>query len=141
MRYFGLFIIAVLTVLAIGCSDDDEMRPLSVSQSSSSFDTLNTCDFSSGSNGTEFTFQLQLQSAPAISVGGVEFDLLWSNGNTSDDILEEDVVINGNTVEYDWCFRFGGTDWFELNQTLVDDDGNPLSNEVKVRVNRPVGAN
>lgn len=136
-----LLSIAVLALVILGCSKDDEMRPLTVTGSDFSFDTLNTCDIGSGDFATLFNFHLELPSAPTIEVGGVEFDLEWSNGNETENILEDDLVMTGTTISYDWCFRFGSTDWFELRQTLVDPDGKALSNEVTLRVNKPAGAN
>jgi hypothetical protein len=134
-----LFAFSITLMLA--CSKDDEMRPLSASSGGFTFDSLNTCDIGSGSMATLFDFQIELDSVPTLDLGGVEFDLEWSNGDKSEDIFEDDFIISGSTIEYDWCFRFGNTDWFEVKPTIVDPNRNPLSNEVTIRVNKPAGAN
>ena len=140
MKTFHIYACVVLFLLAVSCKDDD-VRPLSASSGGSSFDELNMCDIGSGAMATVFDFQIELTAPPTIPLGGVEFDLEWSDGDTSDDIFENDLDISGSTVEFDWCFRFGSTDWFEIKATIVDDDRKPLSNSVTIRVNKPAGAN
>lgn len=143
MRAFSVLIIVFSTILILGCDKDDDMRPLSANSGGFTFDSLNTCDIGSGANATVFTFQIELESVPMqeLDLDGVEFDLEWSDGDTSEDIFEDDIIISGSTVEYDWCFRFGSTDWFEVKPVIVDSDRNPLSNAVTIRVNKPAGAN
>lgn len=141
MKAFNLLIIVFSTILILGCDKDDDMRPLSATSGGFTFDALNTCDIGSGAMATAFTFQIELESAPMLELGGVEFDLEWSDGDKSEDLFDDDFIILGSTIEYDWCFRFGSTDWFEVRPVIVDSDRNPLSNEVTIRVNKPAGAN
>ena len=142
MKALHVLCIACLSLLMVSCDkDDDDVRPLSAKSGSSSFDMLNGCDIGSGPMATEFIFEIELAMAPTMQLGGVEFDVEWADGDVSEDRFEEDIIISGTTIEYDWCFRFGSLDWFEVKATVVDDDRNPLSNEVSIRVNRPAGAN
>lgn len=141
MKTVHTLIIAFAVLLMTACSKDDDMRPLKATSGSSSFDVLNDCDIGSGSNATSFTFEIELDSPPMIELGGVEFDLKWSDGDESDDAMDDDIIITGSTVAWDWCFRFGGTDWFEIKAVVLDDNLKAASNEVTIRVNKPAGAN
>ena len=140
MKTLTLSAIATIVLLLAACSKDDK-HPLSAASGSSTYDSLNTCAFNSGNPGTLFAFQINLETAPTVTIGAIEFDLEWSNGDESKDIYEDDFTINGSTVEFDWCFRFGSTDWFEVRPTILDENDKTLSNTIKIRVNKPAGAN
>ena len=140
MKAYHILSIAAFCMLFLSCKKDDA-RPLNATTGGFSYEVLNDCALSSGSNGTRFDFQIELASAPTIPFDGIEFDVVWADGDVSNDRYDDDFIITGSTVEFDWCFRFGSLDWFEVKPTILDADGKALSNEITIRVDKPAGAN
>lgn len=138
----GRTLMLALFVLAIAsCSKDDAEPDIRITNGSSSFDVLNDCDIGSGPLATLFTFTLNLAALPAEDIDGIEFDLEWEDGSESQNLFDDNFDIIGNSLEFDWCFRFGSLNWFEIRAKVLADDERQESNEVTIRVNRPSGAN
>ena len=71
----------------------------------------------------------------------MEFDLLWSDGSESQNRFEDDFNLSGGMLDFDWCFRFGTLDWFELDVKVLANDEEIESNIYTIRVEKPDGAN
>lgn len=139
MKSFPILSVLLLALIFMGCSDDDDFA-LSASSGGATYDTVNTCG-NTAPYLTRFDFAIELESPPTEDLGGVEFDIEWSDGDIVEDRFEDDLIITGSVVEFDWCFRFGSTEWIELHCTILDEDDNVLSNEVTIRADKPDGAN
>lgn len=136
------FIAAVLcfTVL-LGCSRDEGSVDIFITAkvSTSSFEELNTCDINSCCLATEFDFKITYEASPGIEISKIIFDIKWPDGdlNSSEEITLTD---NGTNVTYDWCYKFGISEWAEITHRLVTKQG-ITSNSSMVRLNKPEGAN
>lgn len=85
---------------------------------------------------------IDYEASDEIDIDGIEFDLTWSDGDQSNNRFSSNFNENGNTVSFDWCFRFGEEqDWFELDMKILAEDEEVESNEFNIRVDRPEGAN
>ena len=140
--YLKIVFVLLVSCHLTACSDDDSPSPqFKILSGTSSYEDLNECSFSGGNPGTEFYFHLQLQPADAnASVDKISFDLLWDDGDNEKNIEEDDFTIVDNTLTFDWCFRYGSSEWFEVTVRVIDEN-NVKSNSQKIRVDKPDGAN
>jgi hypothetical protein len=140
--YFKIFLVLVSSIQLVSCKHDESPSPqFQILNGSSSYEDLNECSFSSGNPGTSFDFELDLQPADGnATVDQISFDLLWDDGDNEKNIEEDDFTIVGNTLTFDWCFRYGSSEWFELTVRVIDSN-NVKSNSQKIKVNKPDGAN
>jgi hypothetical protein len=140
--YFKILLVVLSSSQILSCKDDESPSPqFQILNGSSSYEDLNECALSSGNPGTHFDFELDLQPADAsASIKEVRFDLLWDDGDNEKNIEEDDFTIVDNTLTFDWCFRFGSSEWFEVTVRVIDEN-NVKSNSQKIKVNKPDGAN
>ena len=138
-----LLTILFLTVIT-SCKDDStssNQPVIEISQVSATIVDLNDCSIDSNDPATRYNFMLEYDASSEVSIDGVEFDLNWSNGDESPNIFANDVNVEANTVDFNWCFRYGSTDWFELDLKILAEDEQIESNEFNLRVDKPNGAN
>lgn len=136
-----VFLPAILLLFSPACNDDEADPALVLTGVSSSFDTLNECDIGGSTMATEFDFVLEFDRSEGIEIDGVEFDLYWSDGDDDQNNFTDNFDVVGNTVVFDWCFRYGTTEWFELDFKLLANGEEIESNVFKLRVEKPEGAN
>lgn len=134
----------VLFLSVSACKDDSassNSASIEITNATVTFIDVNDCDIGSGPEATEFLFTLSIDATPGIDINGVEFDLIWSDGEEDPNIFSEDFNIAEGTLDFDWCFRYGTTEWFELDMKILAEDEEIESNEYNIRVDRPNGAN
>lgn len=150
MRRLNLLLQFIVAGLLFGittsCKDDsassDSGASVEIINATSAIVELNACNIDSGNPATEYLYTIEYLANPAeIDIDGVEFDLTWSDGDEDPNIFTNEFDRNGSTLEFDWCFRFGDTEWFELDLKILADDEQVESNEFNIRVERPDGAN
>jgi len=138
-----LVIFCTLVLVLSGCKDDDEeVQPIiNLTSATYSVESLNACDIGSGDLASNFIFELEYEASPSLEFDGIEFDLRWSDGDQSNNIVVSTFQRSDDFVEFDWCFRFGTTEWFELDATIVGENETVESNPVTIRVEKPQDAN
>lgn len=134
--------IIIAFLILTSCSDDDEVQPtVRIVDGMSSYDVLNDCNIGSGDLATDFNFDLDIETTGNIEIDGVEFDIEWSDGSESLNRFEDNFVVVGNSLLFDWCFRFDYTEWFDLKITLLAGNEEIESNQFTIRVEKPEDAN
>lgn len=134
----------LLFFILISCKDNSSSSSditVTITNGTAAPIELNQCNIGSGSLATEFLFLLEYQSSDEIDIDGVEFDLTWSDGDGSQNIFENSFSDDNNILDFDWCFRYGSTEWFEIDVKILAEDEEIESNEYTIRVDRPEGAN
>ena len=103
---------------------------------------LNGCNIDSGSPATRFLFTLNFESSPEVEIDGIEFDLLFESGTEGQNIFEDNFEITGNSLEFDFCFRFGSaSSWVEIYPFILAENEELESNKITIRIEKPEGAN
>lgn len=139
-----LLILCISLVIVTSCKDDSTSSgdiTIEIVNGTSTFNELNDCDIGSGASATEFLFSLGFEASDNIDIDGVEFDLVWSDEDEAPNIFTDDFEVTNQTLQFHWCFRYGPTDWFELDLKILAEDEEVESNEYTIRVDRPEGAN
>ena len=109
------------SVLFCSCGGDE----VTTTNSSATFDELNTCDIGSGDNATRFTFTVNYDSESDSPVSKVLFDINWSSGDT-DNAETSNFTDSGSSITYSWCYRFGSEEWVEISHRLETEDGTEM---------------
>ena len=142
IHFVAILIVVCLTFSS--CKDDSTSANgalIEITNVTSNVIELNSCEIDQGDLATEFLFDMEVEASPDLDIDGVEFDLTWSNGDESPNIFTNEFTTGENLVSFDWCFRYGTTEWFELDLKILAENEEVESNEYKIRVNQPNGAN
>ena len=143
-RYRQLFILMLSTLVGtilLGCNNDDvgENAFITAEATELNFDELNTCDIGSDLMATLFVLTIPYKTSSGNEVDKIEIDMKWSNGD-EDSNVEGNFTLENSKAYYDWCFRFGDTEWIEVTTRLVGKQG-IKSNPSLIRIVKPEGAN
>lgn len=132
----------LLTMLIVGCSNDDDgaASVMSISAKSQTFTVngINNCNTSSGV-GSTLLFDIPYTSPAGSKINKLQIKTTVADGG-SEARINTKFTDNNGTISWASCFRFGSQDWVEYEVILEAEDGS-VSNPSKVRVNRPDGAN
>ena len=139
------FLLALCIILLsfASCKDDSTssaMPIVEITDGSYTVIEINDCDIG-GDPATEFLFELIYNASSDIDIDGVEFDDLFSSGQEIENNFEDDLDVSGNSLSFDWCYRFGSNEWVELTLKILAENEQVESNEYTLRVDRPEGAN
>ncbi len=139
-----LLIFCISLAILTSCKDDSTSSDditIEIVNGTFSFNEVNECDFDSGASGTEFLFLIEYEASDDIDISGVEFDLIWSDGEEDPNIFDDLFEATNQTLQFEWCFRFGTTEWFELDLKILAENREVESNEYTIRVDKPEDAN
>jgi len=130
-------------ILLVGCSKDDngeQMSPIMAKSQTYEFDAVNDCSTSIG-DGTAFYMKIPYTAPAGVTIEKVIGTRKVSNGDTEDFETPSNLITDkDNIITWATCFTFGSQTWVEYDVRLKASDGN-TSNAVKVKVNKPSGAN
>ncbi|MDZ7717341.1 MAG: hypothetical protein U5K72_04940 [Balneolaceae bacterium] len=136
--------IFLLTLIVTSCKDStsSESSFIEITDSSYSVVQLNGCDIDSGASATRFQFVLNFDSSSGVDISGIEFDILFESGTEGENIFEDDFEVVGQSLEFDFCFRFGSSSsWIEIYPSILANNEELVSNEITIRIERPEDAN
>lgn len=74
-----------------------------------------------------------------MEIDKIIFDLKWSDGDVGNGV-KTSFNDMGQSIEYDWCYKFGTEEWVEITHRLVTKQGT-ISNPSIIRINKPEGPN
>lgn len=138
-----LSIMGLIALLGTSCKDSasSDSPVIQITEGSYSVVELNGCDIDSGDPASSILFVLDFESSSGVEIDGIEFDVLFESGTELPNFFEDDFDITGNSLEFDYCFRFAGSSWVEIYPLLLAEDEELESNEITIRVEKPDGAN
>jgi hypothetical protein len=138
-------IAGILVLTTVSCKDNSTNSSdvsIVITNVTQSIVELNGCDIGSGPMASEFLFDIEYEASEEIDIDGIEFDLNWSSGDQDNNVFVSQFNATNVTADFDWCFRYGAEEqWFELNLKIIAENERAESNEFKIRVDRPEGAN
>ena len=136
------FVWVVAVLLLLGCSKDDEggtSSSLKAGAHTFELNGLNSCNSPGGPAGSIFIMSVTYTAEGGVTVKRIHVETLVSSGE-GDTASTATFTDNGSAITYAKCFRFGPVDWVEYTVRLEGSDGT-MSNGVKVRIDKPNGAN
>jgi hypothetical protein len=129
----------LLVLFTFGCASkgDGEARLISAGTQTFSVNGINNCNTNSG-KGSTFVYTIPYTVPAGVTVDRLRIKSTVSNGE-SREAVNRVFTDDGSTIGWADCFRFGSQDWVEHDVRLESTSG-AVSNQTKVRVNRPSGA-
>ena len=143
LMYLGCATLIICFTL-ISCKDDSTSSDrtfVEITNAAGTLLELNECSFDSEAPGSNFLFEISFDASSDVEIDGVEFDLSFVNGATFNNIFFDDFDMTNGGLEFEYCFRFEGTDGFELDLKILANNESLESNEVTISIDRPEGAN
>lgn len=138
--FASIFLLA-LTVTSCKDSTSSDSSFIEITEGTYSVVELNNCNIDAGDPATRFQFVLDFESSSEVEIDGIEFDVLFEGGTEVQNLFEDDFDVFGNSVEFDYCFRFGSSSsWVEIYPSILAEDEELESNEITIRIERPEGA-